>query len=82
MSMRDIGYRPNVVASLAHSVLSDSAGTEQAQQRAVVVLGGQVKLQAYALAYSDAYMAIAVVAALAIILIALMRPMKIYFDQT
>jgi DHA2 family multidrug resistance protein len=70
------------VASLAHAVFSDSAGTEQAQQRAVVVLGGQVKLQAYALAYSDAYLAIAVVAALAIILIALMKPMKIYFDAS
>src|SRR6185295_4109824 len=70
------------VASLAHAVFSDSAGTEQAQQRAVVVLGGQVKLQAYALAYSDAYLAIAVVAAIAIILIALMRPMKIYFDES
>jgi DHA2 family multidrug resistance protein len=69
------------VASLAHGVFSNSAGTEQAQQRAVVVLGGQVRLQAYALAYSDCYIVIAVVAALAIILIALMKPMKIYFDE-
>ena len=69
------------VASLTHAVFPNSAGTEQAQQRAVVVLGGQVKLQAYALAYSDGYLAIAVVAAVAIILIALMKPMKIYFDE-
>ncbi|HXQ36524.1 MAG TPA: hypothetical protein VN843_21105, partial [Anaerolineales bacterium] len=69
------------VASLAHGVFPNSAGAEEAQQRAVVVLGGQVRLQAYALAYSDGYTAIAVVAALAIILIALMKPMKIYFDE-
>src|ERR1700752_4415577 len=69
------------VASLAHGVFPNSAGAEEAQQRAVVVLGGQVRLQAYALAYSDGYTAIAVVAALAIILIALMKPMKIYCDE-
>jgi hypothetical protein len=43
-------------------------------------LGGQVKLQAYTLAYADGYLAIAFVAALAIVLIACMKPMKIYFD--
>ena len=69
------------VSSLAHSVFSNSASTEEAQQRAVVMLGGQVRLQAYALAYSDCYIVIAVVAALVIVLIALMKPMKIYFDE-
>jgi DHA2 family multidrug resistance protein len=69
------------VASLTHGVFPNSVGAEQAQQQAVVVLGGQVRLQAYALAYSDCYMAIALVAALAIILITLMKPMKIYFDE-
>jgi DHA2 family multidrug resistance protein len=70
------------VASLAHGIFPSSAGTQEAQQRAVVVLGGQVRLQAFALAYSDCYMAIALVAALAIILIALLKPMKIYFDES
>ncbi|HEU4341022.1 MAG TPA: MFS transporter, partial [Candidatus Binatia bacterium] len=69
------------VASLAHAVFPNSAGMEEAQQRAVVVLGGQVRTQAYVLAYSDGFIAIAVVAAIAIILIALMRPTKIYFDE-
>ena len=69
------------VAGLAHAIFSNSAGSDEAQQRAVVVLGGQVRLQAYALAYSDAYLTIALVAALAIILIAFMKPMKIYFDE-
>jgi DHA2 family multidrug resistance protein len=69
------------VGSLAHAIFPNSAGVADAQQRAVVVLSGQVRLQAYALAYGDGYIAIAVVAALAIILVALMRPMKIYFDE-
>ena len=70
------------VAGLTHALMPNSAGLEEAQQRAVVTVGGQLKLQAYALAYSDAYLTIAVVAAIAIILIALMKPMKIYFDET
>ena len=70
------------IAALAHALMPSSAGAEEAQQRAVVTVGGQLKLQAYALAYSDAYLTIAVVAAFAIILIALMKPMKIYFDET
>ena len=57
-----------------------SAGVEEAQQRAALLLGGQVKLQAYTLAYADGYLAIACVAALAIVLIACMKPMNIYFD--
>ena len=56
-------------------------GSEEAQARAALLLGGQVKVQAYSLAYSDGYMAIALVAALAIILIAFMKPMKIYFNE-
>ena len=44
------------------------------------MMGGQVKLQAYTLAYSDGYIAIAFVAALVIFLIAFMKPMKIYFN--
>jgi len=68
------------LSALTHALLPTS-GTEEAQQRAAVTLGGQIKLQAYALAYSDGYMAIALVAVLAIILIALMKPMKIYFDE-
>src|SRR5712671_4718123 len=57
-----------------------SAGAEEAQGRAALLLGGQIKLQAYTMAYADGYLAIALVAALAIVLIACMKPMKIYFD--
>jgi DHA2 family multidrug resistance protein len=68
------------VAALSHALFPDSAGPEEAQARAALLLGGQVKVQAYTLAYSDAYLAIAFVAAIAIVLIALMKPMKIVFD--
>jgi MFS transporter, DHA2 family, multidrug resistance protein len=69
------------LAAIAHGLFPSSAGTEEAQARAAVVIGGQVKTQAYALAYSDAYLAIALVAAFAIILIACLKPMKIIFDS-
>ena len=68
------------LSALSHALLPTS-GSEEAQQRAAVTLGGQIKLQAYALAYSDGYLVIALVAALAMILIAFMKPMKIYFDE-
>jgi DHA2 family multidrug resistance protein len=68
------------LSAIAHGLFPDSTGSEEAQARAALIVGGQVKTQAYALAYSDAYLAIALVAALAIILIACLKPMKIIFD--
>jgi MFS transporter, DHA2 family, multidrug resistance protein len=70
------------LAGIAHGLFPNSAGSEEAQARAALLLGGQVKVQAYTLAYSDAYVATALVAALAIILIAFMKPMKIIFDAS
>jgi MFS transporter, DHA2 family, multidrug resistance protein len=70
------------VQLLTQGLFPESAGAEEAQQRAALLLGGQVRLQAYALAYADGYLAIACVAAFAILLIACMKPMKIYFDST
>jgi MFS transporter, DHA2 family, multidrug resistance protein len=68
------------VQLLTHGLLPGSAGREEAQSRAALLLGSQVKLQAYTMAYADGYLAIACVAALAIVLISCMKPMKIYFD--
>ena len=68
------------LAGIAHALFPNSSGSEEAQARALMVLGGQVKVQAYTLAYSDGYLCVALVAAVAIILIALMKPMKIIFD--
>jgi len=70
------------VQLLAQMLFPGSAGVEDAQGRAALLLGGQIKLQAYTLAYADGYLAIAFVAAFAIVLIACMKPMKIYFDST
>lgn len=70
------------LAALAQTLFPNSAGTEEAQARAALMLGGQVRLQAYTLAYADAYVAIAFVAALTVILIAFMKPMRILFDET
>jgi MFS transporter, DHA2 family, multidrug resistance protein len=69
------------VGLLTQALFPGSAGAEEAQGRAAQLLGGQVRLQAYALAYCDGYVVIALVAAFAIILIAFMKPMKIYFDS-
>src|SRR5262249_24639146 len=55
------------LAAIAHGLFPSSAGTEEAQARAALIIGGQVKIQAYTLAYSDGFRAIALVAALAII---------------
>src|SRR6185503_4399165 len=67
------------VQLLAQVLFPGSAGAEDAQARAALLLGGQVKLQAYTLAYADGYLAIAFVAAFAIVLIACMKPMNIFF---
>jgi DHA2 family multidrug resistance protein len=65
---------------LAGGLSSQSSGLEDAQARAALFLGGQIKSQAYTLAYMDAFTVLAFVAALTMVLIACMKPMKIYFD--
>jgi DHA2 family multidrug resistance protein len=70
------------VTQLAQALYPNSTGSEEAQARAAQLLGGQIRLQAYTLAYADGYLAIAFAAALAVVLIAFMKPMKIYFDST
>jgi MFS transporter, DHA2 family, multidrug resistance protein len=65
---------------LTAGLVPNSPGPEDAQGRALQVLGGQIKVQAYTLAYLDGFLVIALVATLAIALAALMRPIKYYFD--
>src|SRR5262245_6237515 len=65
---------------LAGGLMPDSSGADAAHGRALELLGAQVRVQAYTLAYADGFIVIAFVAALAIILVALMRPIKNYFD--
>jgi DHA2 family multidrug resistance protein len=66
--------------TLTGGLMPNSSGADEAQGRALQLLGGQVRAQAYTLAYADGFIVIAFVAALAIILTALMRPIKYYFD--
>jgi DHA2 family multidrug resistance protein len=65
---------------LTAGLLPNSSSPEDAQGKALQVLGGQIKVQAYTLAYADGFLVIAFVAVLAIALTALMKPIKSYFD--
>jgi DHA2 family multidrug resistance protein len=67
---------------LTGGVLGGSSGIEEAQQRAATLLGGQVKQQAYTLAYQDCFIVIACACVVIIGLVALMRRMRIFFDSS
>ncbi len=64
---------------LTGGLLPGSPGSDDAQGRALQLLGGQMRVQAYTLAYADGFVVIAFVAAFAVVLTALMRPIKSYF---
>jgi len=66
---------------LTGGLLPGSSGAEEAQARAVVLLSGQIRQQAYTLAYIDGFLTIAWVSVGIIVLLALMKRMKIYFDS-
>jgi DHA2 family multidrug resistance protein len=67
---------------LTGGLASSSAGFDESQARALVVLAGQIKQQAYTLAYSDGFLVIAWLCVGMMILIACMKAMKIYFDSS
>jgi len=54
-----------------------SAGSEEAQARSAVILGGQVRAQALSLAYSDAFLLIAWTIAAFLLLLVFLRPSTI-----
>ena len=62
-------------AALALTPLS--AGSEEAQARSAAILGGQVRAQAYSLAYSDAFLLIAWVIAAYLLVLVFLRPSTI-----
>ena len=66
---------------LTGGVSSDSAGLDEAQRRAAALLGGQVRQQAYTLAYMDGFLIIAWVCVVIIVLIAFMKRTEILFDS-
>jgi MFS transporter, DHA2 family, multidrug resistance protein len=66
---------------LTGGVGANSAGLDEAQMRSAALLGGQVRQQAYTLAYMDGFMIIAWVCVGIIALVACLKPMKILFDS-
>lgn len=66
---------------LTGGVSANSAGVDESQGRASALLGGQIRQQAYTLAYTDGFMIIAWVCVGIIVLIACLKPMKILFDS-
>ena len=66
---------------LAGGLASSSSGPDESHARALVVLAGEIKQQAYTLAYSDGFRVIAWVCVGMMILIACMKAMRIYFDS-
>lgn len=66
--------------ALTAGVASLSSGIEDAQGRAVALLAFQVRREASTLAFADAFVLIALACTLFIVTLALMKPMKIYYD--
>jgi DHA2 family multidrug resistance protein len=66
---------------LTGGVSGNSAGMDEAQRRSAALLAGQVRRQAYTLAYTDGFMIIAWVCVGMIVLIACLKQMKIFFDS-
>jgi DHA2 family multidrug resistance protein len=66
---------------LAGGVGSNSTGMDEAQRRSAALLGGQVRQQAYTLAYMDGFMMIAWFCVGVIVLLAFMKRTKILFDS-
>jgi len=62
-------------------VLPGSSGTEEAQARAGALLGQQVRAQAYTLAIADGFVLIAGVAAAYLVMMLVMRPGKVSYQD-
>ncbi len=64
----------------AGGLFSGSSGMEEAQSRALVALNGQVRQQAYTLAFADGFVTIACGCIGIVLMIAPIKRTKIYFD--
>lgn len=67
--------------TLTAGLSSVSPGLDDAQGRAVLLLGGELRREAFTLAYLDGFLLIVVVCILFMLVMAGMKPMKIYFDS-
>jgi DHA2 family multidrug resistance protein len=68
--------------ALAAGVSSISGSAEEAQQKAATLLSIQLSRQAFTLAYIDGFVFVAYASAIFLFAMALMKPMRIYFDAT
>jgi DHA2 family multidrug resistance protein len=66
---------------LTGGVSANATGVDEAQARSAALLAGQVRQQAYSLAYTDGFILIAWVCVGIIVLIACLKPMMILFDS-
>jgi DHA2 family multidrug resistance protein len=66
---------------LTGGVSSNSAGLDEAQSRSAALLGGQLRQQAFTLAYADGFMIVAWVCVGVIVLVACLKRSRILFDS-
>jgi MFS transporter, DHA2 family, multidrug resistance protein len=66
---------------LTGGLLPESTGQQEAQQRAATILGLQVRAQAYTLATSDGFVLIVWVVIVFLLIMLLLRPGKITFND-
>ncbi|MBX7220052.1 MAG: MFS transporter [Blastocatellia bacterium] len=66
---------------LTAGLTGQSNGIDEAQRRALALMGGQVRQQAFTLAYGDGFLVIAWVCVGIIALLAFLKPMKVLFDS-
>jgi DHA2 family multidrug resistance protein len=66
--------------ALTAGLFSGSTGQEEAQQRAVAILGGQVRAQAYTMAIADAFLLISWMIVAYLVLMLFLRPGKLNYQ--
>ena len=69
------------LGQLTGGLLSGSSGLDEARGRALVALDAQVRGQAYTMAIADGFIVIACACVGTMVLIALIKQTKIYFDS-
>jgi MFS transporter, DHA2 family, multidrug resistance protein len=70
------------VSQLTGRLLSGTSGVEEAQGRALMALESQIRQQAYTQAIADGFFVIACASIAMIVMIALMKQTRVYFDGT
>jgi DHA2 family multidrug resistance protein len=69
------------VRALSAGFLSPSSGSEEAQSRAIDILGVQVRAQAYTMAISDGFVVIGWMIVVYLLLLLLLKPAKFSYQD-